>query len=380
MKKFGKALAVLASVTFLFGFASCGGGGDDDPELKLTASTATVEVGSTIEITAKYDGKDVTADTTFESSDTTKATVSGNMVTGVDAGSVKITGDYNGHKKEITIGIDPKEASAATVAGTYTIGGKTVVIAEDGTVTVDGKTGYTIDNNTGSLVIKDSEGNEVYTIGTKSDGTIDTEAVTDSTGASVTVKELEKSYDGSIFLTLDSEPTYNADSKLYIIQNGATVDTITLDDKYYSINNSKGAIGQIVVKDQLIDYDADGNVVIVTHTDEKGYAKLYAETTYTVKLDDTEIGTYTTKANSTISGNAISVGAEGDFTTIQGALNYLRKTQRPLGVSGRSPDQMANRSEEHTSELQSLAYLVCRLLLGKDCPRQFCMAGRKPYA
>ena len=32
MKKFGKALAVLASVTFLFGFASCSDdGGDDEP-------------------------------------------------------------------------------------------------------------------------------------------------------------------------------------------------------------------------------------------------------------------------------------------------------------------------------------------------------------
>src|SRR5229473_4894769 len=29
------------------------------------------------------------------------------------------------------------------------------------------------------------------------------------------------------------------------------------------------------------------------------------------------------------------------------------------------PDQLSERSEEHTSELQSLAYLVCRLLLEK---------------
>ena len=28
---------------------------------------------------------------------------------------------------------------------------------------------------------------------------------------------------------------------------------------------------------------------------------------------------------------------------------------------------LARRSEEHTSELQSLAYLVCRLLLEKKC-------------
>src|SRR3989441_7837602 len=39
------------------------------------------------------------------------------------------------------------------------------------------------------------------------------------------------------------------------------------------------------------------------------------------------------------------------------------------------------RSEEHTSELQSLAYLVCRLLLEKKkmltCPEQFFTLGRR---
>src|SRR2546425_7953251 len=33
-----------------------------------------------------------------------------------------------------------------------------------------------------------------------------------------------------------------------------------------------------------------------------------------------------------------------------------------------------DRSEEHTSELQSLAYLVCRLLLEKKKKRQMCQA------
>src|SRR2546425_8900410 len=33
----------------------------------------------------------------------------------------------------------------------------------------------------------------------------------------------------------------------------------------------------------------------------------------------------------------------------------------------------ASRSEEHTSELQSLAYLVCRLLLEKKKKTYFCM-------
>src|SRR2546425_1412934 len=35
------------------------------------------------------------------------------------------------------------------------------------------------------------------------------------------------------------------------------------------------------------------------------------------------------------------------------------------GVSEADPGQIQFRSEEHTSELQSLAYLVCRLLLEK---------------
>src|SRR5687767_15700446 len=42
-------------------------------------------------------------------------------------------------------------------------------------------------------------------------------------------------------------------------------------------------------------------------------------------------------------------------------MNVLR--QRPGGIQ--REDALRKRSEEHTSELQSLAYLVCRLLLEK---------------
>src|SRR5229473_7900402 len=41
---------------------------------------------------------------------------------------------------------------------------------------------------------------------------------------------------------------------------------------------------------------------------------------------------------------------------------HARKGQRPRALVLRGPQP---RSEEHTSELQSLAYLVCRLLLEK---------------
>src|SRR2546425_12497976 len=48
---------------------------------------------------------------------------------------------------------------------------------------------------------------------------------------------------------------------------------------------------------------------------------------------------------------AVAVGVEGDLA--------------PVGRPRRCCVQRQGRSEEHTSELQSLAYLVCRLLLEK---------------
>src|SRR2546425_8312364 len=54
------------------------------------------------------------------------------------------------------------------------------------------------------------------------------------------------------------------------------------------------------------------------------------------------------------------------YTTL---FRSIRSTSRPCSISSRiSSSNRASpeaRSEEHTSELQSLAYLVCRLLLEK---------------
>src|SRR2546425_3297630 len=46
-------------------------------------------------------------------------------------------------------------------------------------------------------------------------------------------------------------------------------------------------------------------------------------------------------------------------------LQSLRELQITLSQEGRAEAILSDRSEEHTSELQSLAYLVCRLLLEK---------------
>src|SRR2546425_5536220 len=47
------------------------------------------------------------------------------------------------------------------------------------------------------------------------------------------------------------------------------------------------------------------------------------------------------------------------------ALQHVRKALVDSRLGGRTLAAVGSRSEEHTSELQSLAYLVCRLLLEK---------------
>src|SRR2546425_8591819 len=60
-----------------------------------------------------------------------------------------------------------------------------------------------------------------------------------------------------------------------------------------------------------------------------------------------------------------------DALPISGAPAAARRTSWPRSNEAssaalmRSPSPSSKRSEEHTSELQSLAYLVCRLLLEK---------------
>src|SRR2546425_7089025 len=46
------------------------------------------------------------------------------------------------------------------------------------------------------------------------------------------------------------------------------------------------------------------------------------------------------------------------------------RTRAPAARRGRRSGRAPRRSEEHTSELQSLAYLVCRLLLEKKKTKQ----------
>src|SRR5205823_11798413 len=69
-----------------------------------------------------------------------------------------------------------------------------------------------------------------------------------------------------------------------------------------------------------------------------------------------------------------------DGVQLPGALPIVGATAVLIGaalVASLMPAARA-RSEEHTSELQSLAYLVCRLLLEKHTPRELIDRGANP--
>src|SRR5687767_15516641 len=58
-------------------------------------------------------------------------------------------------------------------------------------------------------------------------------------------------------------------------------------------------------------------------------------------------------------------GAASTATPRDAAARHLRRPAGARGAGLRAAPAERRRSEEHTSELQSLAYLVCRLLLEK---------------
>src|SRR2546425_9321581 len=79
---------------------------------------------------------------------------------------------------------------------------------------------------------------------------------------------------------------------------------------------------------------------------------------------------YTTLFRSLLAGGAAPSGAEGAVgdTSLAARWEVARRLAAQADAALAAGD--FERSEEHTSELQSLAYLVCRLLLEKKKKQQ----------
>src|SRR5947207_10495030 len=74
---------------------------------------------------------------------------------------------------------------------------------------------------------------------------------------------------------------------------------------------------------------------------------------------------YTTLFRSTLSEQCLAAIDNHLMSTLHQARRQLNKEGLSAAVSGRNAAPAADRSEEHTSELQSHSDLVCRLLLEK---------------
>src|SRR3712207_7269879 len=74
---------------------------------------------------------------------------------------------------------------------------------------------------------------------------------------------------------------------------------------------------------------------------------------------------YTTLFRSFVGRAAAAVAVAAALHRLGGCCGRDRRIRRAIRVDGRNGSICRRRSEEHTSELQSRQYLVCRLLLEK---------------
>ena len=142
--------------------------------------------------------------------------------------------------------------------------------------------------------------------------------------------------DGLLMIKFDSVPTVNRDSgKAVKVLNseGVVVDTINPKDEILSSNAKNAAYQKINVKDQLI--SVNGNVVVIKLHNSLENGKAYSVNVEAGLLSGKVNGvdfagitdnswSFTTRAAPSISGNKITVGKDKNFSTVQGALNYLK--------------------------------------------------------
>src|SRR2546425_12803767 len=114
----------------------------------------------------------------------------------------------------------------------------------------------------------------------------------------------------------------------------------------------------LVVPD-LVDAEAEERLRVLEHHTDLGAG-------YRIALRDLELRGAGNLLGAEQSGHAQAVGFDMYLRWLEDEVRVLKGERRPgSGEQWSPPDVTLDRSEEHTSELQSLAYLVCRLLLEK---------------
>src|SRR5262245_18766324 len=95
----------------------------------------------------------------------------------------------------------------------------------------------------------------------------------------------------------------------------------------------------------------------------------FSFTLWDAPTNGNQIGAPVTAQNAAVVDGIFTVTLDFGAGAFNGASRFLEISVKPNGNPGSptllSPRQQVLRSEEHTSELQSLRHLVCRLLLEK---------------
>ncbi len=182
-------------------------------------------------------------------------------------------------------------------------------------------------------------------------GSNSSDVTNDDSGVTVPVVSIDGFYspatgatafyeDGSLIIKFDSTPTVDRSTddravKVYSA-DGTLVDSIKSFDENVSSNAKNASYQTVNVKKQLI--SVSGTSVVI-----KLHSSLANDTSYYVNIDeglftgkvngvdfsgisDSSTWTFTTRSAPSISGNEITVGSDKNFSTIQGALNYIKNS------------------------------------------------------
>src|SRR2546425_11112424 len=129
--------------------------------------------------------------------------------------------------------------------------------------------------------------------------------------------------------------------------------------------NRAARIGILSLSVAIFCYAGIGHVLRLRSSDDKAYKSLtvYGEVLQKIQQDYVDEPHMRTVTAGSLHGLLESLDPQSSYLTPREYEEYKKKLAN--AATGETGLTLSKRSEEHTSELQSLAYLVCRLLLEK---------------